>query len=196
MKKQILLTSFVGMGLLLGLTACAKKQVVKNIPEEVEVQDEVASEELDIHGKDFVASPHVETIRFEYDSSDLSDAARTILASNAQYLKDYPEVEVLVEGHCDQRGTISYNLALGQKRAQMVRQYYTSLGIAGSRIGTLSYGKEKPLCTEMSEQCWSDNRRAETKIRILKSASDTPKKESVPAADKKKALIGEKVTDL
>ncbi|OGR83411.1 MAG: hypothetical protein A3A86_03145 [Elusimicrobia bacterium RIFCSPLOWO2_01_FULL_60_11] len=152
-------------------SACAKKQVVK--PEDKLEEEEVESEELDIHGKDFVESKNLSPIFFDYDSSSLSDEARKVLAGNAAYLKKSPDLEVLTEGHCDKRGTIGYNLALGQRRAASVRLYYVSLGIEAGRAGSLSYGKEKPLCIEDSEDCWAQNRRVQTKVR----AKSEPKKE-------------------
>jgi len=71
----------------------------------------------------------------------------------------------LVEGHCDSRGTMGYNLALGQKRAKEVRDYYTRLGVPGSSIGTISYGEEKPSCEDETEECWGKNRKADTKVK-------------------------------
>ncbi len=156
----------------LGLNACAKKQTVKNTQVDETLDeaklDEMKSDELDIHGKDFMESPNLATIRFDYDSSTLSDEARKILAVNADYLKNNPNQEILTEGHCDDRGTVGYNLALGQKRSAAVRQYYIYLGVTPKRIGSLSYGKEKPVCEEASEECWSQNRRVETKVRAIK----------------------------
>lgn len=155
-----------------GLNACAKKQTVKSTPTDEMADeaklDEMKTDELDIHGKDFMESPNLATINFEYDSSELTDQARKLLANNAQYLMENPGQEILTEGHCDDRGTVGYNLALGQKRAAAVRQYYIYLGIKPKRIGSLSYGKEKPVCGEATEQCWMQNRRVETKVRAIK----------------------------
>ena len=96
---------------------------------------------------------------FDYDQSDLREDARSSLAANAEWLKRYPPVQILVEGHADERGTAAYNLALGDKRANAVKEYLTSLGIDGSRMRTVSYGKERPFCTESTESCWQQNRR-------------------------------------
>ena len=96
---------------------------------------------------------------FDYDQSDLREDARSALAANAEWLKRYPPVQILVEGHADERGTAAYNLALGDKRANAVKEYLSSLGIDGSRVRTVSYGKERPFCTESSESCWQQNRR-------------------------------------
>lgn len=174
MKKILLFT--LSSFLLFSLSACAKKKVVKKV-EEPEQTEEVESEELDIRGKDFVTSKHLKAIYFDYDSSVLSEETRKVLAANAEFLKKNEELEILVEGHCDERGTIGYNLALGQKRAAAVRKYYISLGIKPNRVGSLSYGKEKPNCLESSEECWSKNRRAETKVRADKVADNEKKRE-------------------
>ena len=96
---------------------------------------------------------------FDYDQSDLREDARSALAADAEWLKKYPSVQVLVEGHCDERGTAAYNLALGDRRANAAREYLTSLGIDGTRVRTVSYGKERPFCTESTESCWQQNRR-------------------------------------
>jgi peptidoglycan-associated lipoprotein len=125
----------------------------------------------------------LESIYFEYDSSDLSEAARLILATNADYVKKYKDIEILVEGHTDERGTIAYNLALGQKRAHSVRTYYVALGIEPKKIGTLSYGEEKSVCAELTEECWSQNRRVESKIRTLKVV-DNGKKPKTETTEK------------
>ncbi len=156
-----------------GLNACAKKQVVKNTPSDSDALDqakldEMKTDELDIHGKDFMESPNLATIYFDYDSSELTDDARKILSTNADYLQSNPSQEILTEGHCDDRGTIGYNLALGQKRSAAVRQYYIYLGLKPKRVGALSYGKENPVCGESSEECWYKNRRVETKVRTIK----------------------------
>ncbi|HEX9287135.1 MAG TPA: peptidoglycan-associated lipoprotein Pal [Thermoanaerobaculia bacterium] len=97
---------------------------------------------------------------FDYDQSDLRDDARTVLSANAEWLKRYPSIQILVEGHCDERGTSAYNLALGDRRANAARDYVASLGISAARVKTVSYGKERPFCTESSESCWQQNRRA------------------------------------
>jgi peptidoglycan-associated lipoprotein len=97
---------------------------------------------------------------FEYDSSDLSDTARGTLQKQAAWLAKYPSVALSVEGHCDERGTREYNLALGARRASAAKEYLVSLGVRASRMETISYGKEKPMCVESNEGCWAQNRRA------------------------------------
>lgn len=96
---------------------------------------------------------------FDFDKYDLRDDARSALAADAQWLKRYSSIQVLVEGHCDSRGTEEYNLSLGQKRAASVKDYLVSLGLDGARINTVSYGKTRPFCTEENESCWQQNRR-------------------------------------
>ncbi|RME87720.1 MAG: peptidoglycan-associated lipoprotein Pal, partial [Zetaproteobacteria bacterium] len=81
-----------------------------------------------------------------------------------KYLADHPEVKVRVEGNCDERGTREYNLGLGQRRADSVKNYLTSHGIAPNRIETISYGEERPVCTEHNEACWAQNRRADIRL--------------------------------
>jgi peptidoglycan-associated lipoprotein len=104
----------------------------------------------------------LKNVAFDLNSDILSADARAILARNSQWLLDHSTVEVQVAGHCDQRGTVAYNLALGQRRAKAVRDYYVGMGVAGGRIATISYGKEKLVCQEQNEACWQRNRRAET----------------------------------
>lgn len=159
--------------------SCSKKQIVKKVAEEPTIMEEfedVDSEELDIHGKDFVSAKKLASIHFDYDSSNLSQEARNVLSSNANYLKTISDLEILVEGHCDERGTVGYNLALGQERASTVRKYYISLGINPKMVGTISFGEEKPICIQNSEECWHQNRRAETKVRILKVVENNDEK--------------------
>jgi peptidoglycan-associated lipoprotein len=106
------------------------------------------------------ASSPLKDIFFEFDSYDLRGNARDILKSNADWLKSNPSARIEVEGHCDERGTSEYNLALGAKRSQTAKDYLVSLGITPERISTISYGEEIPLCTEATENCWRQNRRA------------------------------------
>lgn len=99
-------------------------------------------------------------IHFGYDSFELDESARATLQQNAEWLKDHPDARVEIEGHCDDRGTVEYNLALGAKRAAAAKNYLVALGIGRDRLTTISYGEELPLCQEESESCWSRNRRA------------------------------------
>jgi len=101
----------------------------------------------------------VQDAYFDLDKADIRSDARTALGKTADFLRNYPQVKVVIEGHCDERGSTEYNLALGDRRAAAVKQYLVSLGIGADRMTTLSYGKEKPFCMESNEDCWQRNRR-------------------------------------
>ena len=169
------------------VAGCAKKTVKKSSPgtsyEEAAgdaVYDEdgnlidpsVDVAEADIRGEGFTGLPDLRTITFKYDRYSLTADSRIILKNNAQYLKNHPKLQTLIEGHCDDRGTLGYNLALGQRRAKTVREYYIRLGVAGKSVGTISYGEEKPACTASTDACWARNRRAETLMRDRHEGGD------------------------
>lgn len=99
-------------------------------------------------------------VYFDFDEAALRQDARDRLARNAEFLRSRPEFQVQIEGHCDERGTSEYNLALGERRAQATRDYLVSLGVAAGRLRTVSYGEERPACPESAESCWQLNRRA------------------------------------
>jgi len=107
-----------------------------------------------------VADGPMKTIYFNFDSFNLTADARTVLGANAAWLKANPSSMVEIEGHCDERGTTEYNLALGAKRARAALDYLVSLGVSPARIKTTSYGEELPSCRESTEACYLDNRRA------------------------------------
>jgi peptidoglycan-associated lipoprotein len=96
---------------------------------------------------------------FDYDKANIRPDAQQALQKTAEFLKKYPEAKVVVEGHCDERGSTEYNLALGDRRAAAVKEYLINLGIPAANINTVSYGKEKPFCMESTEACWQQNRR-------------------------------------
>lgn len=102
-----------------------------------------------------------ENIHFAFDSFLLSDQARQILVSKAEYLRTNPEITVTVEGHCDDRGTSEYNIALGERRAESVKRYLGDLGIGTHRLNTVSYGEERPIAMGHDEDSWAKNRRAQ-----------------------------------
>jgi peptidoglycan-associated lipoprotein len=104
---------------------------------------------------------------FDFNKADIRADARTALAQTAQYLRNYPTERVTVEGHCDERGSTEYNLALGDRRASAVKQYLVSLGISADRINTVSFGKEKPFCMQSTEDCYQQNRRGHF-VRVTK----------------------------
>jgi len=95
---------------------------------------------------------------FAYDRSDISPEAQQILQRQAEWLRRYPQVSVTIEGHCDERGTREYNLALGERRAQAVKNVLVALGIPASRVSTISYGKERPIVVGSNEEAWAQNR--------------------------------------
>jgi peptidoglycan-associated lipoprotein len=105
-----------------------------------------------------------DTVHFDYDRYQLREQDRSILQRQAVWLQKYPQVRVSIEGHCDERGTREYNLALGARRANAVKEYLVSLGVSSGRVETISYGKERPICTESNEGCYAQNRRAVTTV--------------------------------
>src|ERR1051325_9154789 len=105
------------------------------------------------------ANSPLKEIYFEFDKYDLRADARDTLKANADWLKSNASARVEIEGHCDERGTNEYNLALGAKRAQAAKDYLTTLGIGADRLSTISYGSEIPVCSEHTEDCWARNRR-------------------------------------
>jgi len=105
-----------------------------------------------------------DTVHFAYNEYNIEDADKGVLGRQAAWLAKYPAVRLTVEGHADERGTREYNLALGARRANAVKEYLVSLGVSTSRLQTVSYGKERPICTESTEDCWAQNRRGVSTI--------------------------------
>lgn len=105
------------------------------------------------------AASGLQPIYFDFDRSFVRDDAKAAMKANAEWLKANPKVKVRIEGNCDDRGTKEYNQALGQRRASSAKKYLTDLGISAKRISLISYGKEKPVCSESAEECWQKNRR-------------------------------------
>lgn len=178
--KRFLLLSLIVMALLLLGTACAKKKVVQAPEETAADTDQIQEETLgagegerlgrsrgrrgvtaraQAYGPEGIAFES-ELIHFDFDSAALTPEAREILQRKAAFLKKHPEIQVTIEGHCDQRGSSDYNLGLGQRRADSVKNYLVDLGIAANRLATISYGKEQPLDPGMNEEAWAKNRRA------------------------------------
>jgi peptidoglycan-associated lipoprotein len=102
---------------------------------------------------------NVKDAYFDFNKADIRPDARTALAQTADFLRKYPQVRVTIEGHCDERGSTEYNLALGDRRAGATKQYLVSLGISADRVNTVSFGKEKPFCMQSTEDCYQQNRR-------------------------------------
>ncbi len=172
-----IIVSFAFLG---ALSSCAGKKVKSDAADSpefvsdtatipsIDVTDatgDEASTEVGIRGPEFSSQSGLKTVNFEFDRYALSEKTRETLKANAELIKSRKEWVVVVEGHCDNRGTVEYNLALGQKRAKEVRDYYVMLGVPESSVGTISYGEEQPACPEETETCWTANRRAETKVR-------------------------------
>ncbi len=138
--------------------------------EEVKTDENALSKELqpgDVQiQQDWTEIPSLQLVPFGYDSANIDDAARAALKANVALIKKLPKtVVVRVEGHCDDRGTVEYNIALGQRRANAVKSYYATAGIAKSRLDTISFGEERPLCNEETDACWARNRRGVTKLK-------------------------------
>jgi peptidoglycan-associated lipoprotein len=106
----------------------------------------------------------IQDIIFKFDRYDLDDESRAVLRNNVTYLKKNSTTAIEIQGHCDERGTNNYNIALGERRAQATKMYMVSQGISASRIHTISYGEEKPFCFDSNDGCWLKNRRAHFKV--------------------------------
>jgi peptidoglycan-associated lipoprotein len=166
---SILMASFL-------LSACPPKKkmpIEEKTSEETEMLDEdgnpisknVAPGDIEIT-QEWAEIPALQAITFGYDAAQLDEIARGILKQNVGLIKKLPAtVTIRVEGHCDDRGTVEYNIALGERRANTVRSYYQTAGITKGRLETISFGEERPACTEATEDCWAKNRRGVTKVR-------------------------------
>ena len=146
----------------------AREEVVT--PERADdMEEEVVEEVVDLEADDVEesaisveeqAKSVFKDVLFDYDKYDITADARPILNDVAQFLNDKNNVNIVVEGHCDERGTNEYNLALGEKRAKAAKNYLVSLGISPERMIIITFGEEKPACTEQNDSCWQQNRRA------------------------------------
>ena len=136
-----------------GGLADATARVTVNAPPAVVVPTNKMSEE-----EEFKAN--VQDIFYDYDTADLRADAQATLSRDASYLASHPDIKIVIGGYCDERGSNEYNLALGQNRADAAKNALVTAGVATNRIRVISYGKEKPFCTESTEECWQQNRRA------------------------------------
>jgi peptidoglycan-associated lipoprotein len=161
--------SFMILAVLVALSfSCSKKQTVKPEPQqepvtETEMTEEVPAVEEEPASEEpvqEVAMPELSDAFFDFDKYNLKDDAKRALEKNATELKKYPSVNIIIEGHCDERGTEDYNMALGEKRAKSAKDYLVSLGIEASRITTISYGESRPFALGHDERAWAQNRRA------------------------------------
>jgi len=132
-----------------------KKEVEKQKPVEEETLSSAQISELIRKLQE-----EIKDIHFDFDKYDIRQDDIPTLKKVASALQKYPKLRIIIEGHCDERGTNEYNFALGQKRANSAKQYLISLGVSSFRIEIISYGEEKPLCNEQNETCWQKNRRA------------------------------------
>jgi len=181
MSKKSFIVTILILCIALIMTGCPKKTVMKEEPsvkkeeaakaeaERKAREAEKAKGELEksivakktpgIEGEVFESSM-LKDIHFDFDKYDIDPADAAILKGIADVLKKYHNVKVQIEGHCDERGTVEYNLALGERRANSTRNYLVSIGVSPERISTISYGKERPLDPAHNEAAWTKNRRA------------------------------------
>ena len=163
--KSFALVGFLGITLLISSCATPPKKKVEEVsPEATSVQTDSGKNAglgLEINGdSDSNKAGALKTVYFDFNSAVLSSETKDALNNNAQFLKTNAKVKIQVEGHCDERGGVQFNLALGEKRAKGVREYLTAQGVEGSRITTISFGKERPVAFGHDEAAWSKNRRA------------------------------------
>jgi peptidoglycan-associated lipoprotein len=168
-KLWILLALFLVLPGLLGTVSCAKKTITKEEPAPAPAPapappppppppaDDSAERALEA-AKNLFQS---ESVYFAFDKSVLDGIAQATLNNKAAFLKANPDIYFTIEGHCDDRGTNEYNLALGDRRAESTKSFLIDLGVEAYRISTVSYGEERPVCMEQNEECWAKNRRAQ-----------------------------------
>ena len=132
----------------------AEEEAKLKAEEEEEIKPQIARE------AETKVVPQLDDIHFDFDKSDIRTDGREILQKNADWLQNNPDIKIQIEGHCDERGTAEYNLALGERRAMSTKKYLISLGISADRIYTISYGEELPIDPNHSEDSWTKNRRA------------------------------------
>ena len=166
MKKT---ATLLATAALIGLAGCAKKppkQLPPAPPSETTTTTTTTPPVAENNGPtpgsraDFVAQAGSDTVHFATDSSDIDSEATGILTKQAAWLAKFPNVRVTIEGHCDERGTREYNLALGDRRANAAKNFLVNAGVNAARISVISYGKERPVATGSDEESWAQNRRA------------------------------------
>ena len=188
-KRMILsMTVVFAIASLFLFTSCAKKQMTEEVTPppvkaapppkmeqpkvdmeamkkaEEERQARLREMEMAQQLRDEIKEFEAEMIHFDFDKSELKMEARSILAKKAEWLRKHPEFSVRIEGYCDERGTIEYNLALGERRANAAWKFLNALGISGSRMSTISYGEEDPIDPAHTPAAWAKNRRDEFKL--------------------------------
>ncbi len=168
--------AYLLVGVLIGLVSiwgCPKKTDVASSPEAGQAEKvtapgsgqaataggQTAAATEGANEKSGASSRELKSIYFDFNQPFIRSDAKSVLEANAAWLKANPKVNVRIEGNCDERGTVEYNQALGQRRDASAKKYLTALGISAKRITLISYGKEKPICSEHDEACWQKNRR-------------------------------------
>jgi peptidoglycan-associated lipoprotein len=154
---------FAALSAALLLAACTHKQEAVNTapppaPPPPPQQQAVTSSIIPGSAQDFKVNVG-DTVHFALNQYNIEDTDKNTLNKQAAWLARYPSVRLSIEGHCDERGTREYNLALGARRANSVKEYLVAQGVSAGRLETISYGKERPICTESNEDCWAQNRR-------------------------------------
>ncbi len=152
--KQVLLIAMVSAAML--FAGCSKKVEVTDTsskPVQTQTVNPVDSTKAQ--------KPSSNSVYFAFDSSDLDAAARATLDGYAEWLNANASINITIEGNCDERGSREYNLALGQRRADSIRDYLSSRGVSSSRVDTVSFGEERPVCQGSGEACWAQNRRGD-----------------------------------
>ncbi|MCK5072335.1 MAG: peptidoglycan-associated lipoprotein Pal [Bacteriovoracaceae bacterium] len=148
------------LSMALALTGCATKKKKPAVSEQLAAVDNISDLDVEINAdSDSGKAGLLQTVYFDFNSSQLTSSARAALKDNAEFLKKFKQVDVQIEGHCDERGGVQYNIALGEKRANSIRGYLSNIGIASSRITTVTFGKERPIEFGHDESSWSKNRR-------------------------------------
>ena len=154
----ILMTLLLTAGL---MTSCGSSKKKNNGEAEAYAEDNKIARSLEINGdSDSGRAGDMKTVYFAYNSSNLTSFAKATLDNNAKFLVANASVQIQIEGHCDERGGVEYNLALGEKRARTVKQYLGAMGVDASRVTIVSFGKERPIEFGHTETAWSKNRRA------------------------------------
>jgi peptidoglycan-associated lipoprotein len=154
------LSLIIMFSLSLALVGCGSSKK-KSVVEEAPAVETPKEESFEVNGdSDGSKAGGLRTVHFEYDSAQISDEAKSVLDANAEFLKANAGTKIQVEGHCDERGSVQYNLALGERRAKSVKQYLATKGVNSKSITTISFGKERPIDSGHDEGAWGQNRRA------------------------------------
>jgi peptidoglycan-associated lipoprotein len=177
-QRKTFLVLLLAVGLMLGVNGCKSKAVeiepapppappaVEPEPEVIEVEPEPEPQiKIEEHVAPSItelnAAGHLRTVYFDFDRYELSESTRATIRQNADWLRANPGKSIVIEGHCDERGSIEYNLALGERRANATREFLASLGAGGTSVRIVTYGEERPAIQGPNESAWAKNRRAE-----------------------------------